>query len=288
MPNAPQNPESLLVDDAGDAGLQWSACITDVDTGECLLDMFPKRVLRTASVGKLFLLIEIARQVDAGTLSLGELIDRRTEASVADSGIWYALDADTMTIGDGCALIGALSDNLATNVLIARIGLDAVAATTRDLGYTSSELLDRIRPKRLPEHPPTLSRGTAGELADLLVRLGNGAVISAKVSSRVLDWIGLNTDLSMVAAAFGLDPLAHLEEDRGITLRNKTGTISTARIDVGIVGTSQRRLAYAVLANWNDDAPVETRDRVLAAMRAAGDWIRFTLAEGTTPASAGR
>ena len=287
MPIASQNPKSHLVDIAGDAGLQWSACITDVDTGERLLDVFPQRVLRTASVGKLFLLIEIARQVDAGTLSLGELIDRRTEASVADSGIWYALDADTMTIDDGCQLIGAVSDNLATNVLIGRVGLDAVAATTRGLGYASSELLDRIRAERLPEHPPTLSRGTAGELADLLARLGNGAVISAKVSSRVLDWIGLNTDLSMVAAAFGLDPLAHLAEDRGITLRNKTGTISNARVDVGIVGTAQRRLAYAVLANWNDDAPVETRDRVLATMRATGDWIRLTLAEGTTPASAG-
>ena len=288
MPLASQNPESLLVDIPGDAGLQWSAVITDVNTGECLLDVFPKRVLRTASVGKLFLLIEIARQVDAGTLSLGELIDRRTEVSVADSGIWYALDADTMTIDDGCAMIGALSDNLATNVLIGRIGLDAVAATTRDLGYTSTELLDRIRSERLPEHPPTLSRGTAEELADLLARLGNGAVISAKVSSRVLDWIGLNTDLSMVASAFGLDPLAHLEEDRGITLRNKTGTISNARIDVGIVGTPQRRLAYAVLANWNDDAPVETRDRVLAAMRAVGEWMRLILVQGTTPASAGR
>ena len=276
------------MDIVGDAGLQWSAVITDVDTGECLLDVFPKRVLRTASVGKLFLLIEIARQVDAGTLSLGELIDRRTEASVADSGIWYALDADTMTIDDGCAMIGALSDNLATNVLIGRIGLDAVAATTRGLGYASTELLDRIRTERMPKHPPTLSRGTAAELADLLARLGNGAVISAKVSSRVLDWIGLNTDLSMVASAFGLDPLAHLEEDRGITLRNKTGTISNARVDVGIVGTSQRRLAYAVLANWNDDAPAETRDRVLAAMRAVGEWMRLILVQGTTPASAGR
>lgn len=29
-----------------------------------------------------------------------------------------------------------------------------------------------------------------------------------------LEWIGLNADLSMVASAFGLDPLAHLEEGR--------------------------------------------------------------------------
>ena len=287
MSHSGQQPAPLLVDDV-DAGLVWSACVIDVDTAERLLDVSSDRVLKTASVGKLFLLVDIARQAESGTLRLDELVDRRTEESVADSGIWHTLDADTMTIDDACRLIGAVSDNLATNVLIGRIGLEAVADTAQGLGYTRSALLDRIRLKRLPEHPPTLSRGAAGELADLFVRLGQGTVISEAVSARVLDWIGLNADLSMVAAAFGLDPLAHVEPDCGITLRNKTGTISTARIDVGIVGNSHRRLAYAVLANWGDDAPAGTRDDVLAAMEAIGKWLRLILARGTTQASAGR
>jgi beta-lactamase class A len=288
MPLSGQLIESLLADVAGETGLQWSACVIDVDTHGSLLEVNPERMLKTASVGKLFLLIEIARQAEDGTLALDELLDRRTEDPVADSGIWHTLDADTMTIDDACRLIGAVSDNLATNVLIGRIGIDAVATTTQALGYTSSALLDRIRNERLPEHPPTLSRGTAGELADLLAKLADGTVVSPVVSARVLDWIGLNTDLSMVAAAFGLDPLAHLEGDRGVTLRNKTGTISTARADVGVVSAGGRRLAYAVLAGWSDGAPEQTRDEVLAAMRMLGDWLRLILAEGTTPASADR
>lgn len=40
MPFASQNPEFLLEDIVGNAGLQWSALITDVDTGECLLEVF--------------------------------------------------------------------------------------------------------------------------------------------------------------------------------------------------------------------------------------------------------
>jgi beta-lactamase class A len=283
-----QSIASLLSDVGDETGLLWSACVIDVDSGERLLETHPDRVLKTASVGKLFLLIEVARQAEAGMLAYDELIDRRTEEPVADSGIWHTLDADMMTIDDASRLIGAVSDNLATNVLIGRIGIDAIAATTEALGYASSALLDRIRNERLPEHPPTLSRGTAGELADLLARLALGTVVSPGVSARVLDWIGLNTDLSMVAAAFGLDPLAHLEEDRGITLRNKTGTISTARADVGVVGAGERRLAYAVLANWNDEAPDGTRDAVLSAMRTLGDWLRLILARGTTPESADR
>ena len=253
------------------AGLRWSARVVDVDTGERLFETNPDAVHKTASIGKLFLLIEIARQAEAGQLSLEEKVDRRTEEPVADSGIWYTLDADTMTIDDACRLVGAVSDNLATNVLIGRVGLGPVAETTAGIGIVRSELLDRIRSERLPQHPPTLSRGAGGELADLMAGLARGEVVSAEVSGRVLDWIGLNTDLSMVAAAFGLDPLAHLDVDRGILLRNKTGTISTVRADVGVVTGGRRRLAYAVLAEWEPASPAGIRDDVLAAMHALGE-----------------
>ena len=265
----------------------WSVCVIDVETGEPLTQINVDQVHRTASVGKLFLLIEVARQLEAGSLDPAELVDRRTEVTVADSGVWHTMDADALTLDDACRLIGAVSDNLATNVLIGRIGIDAIAETSKALGFERSVLLDRIRAERLPEHAETLSQGTAGELADLCARLAKSSVISAEVSQRVLDWISLNTDLSMVAAAFGLDPLAHIEEDRGITLRNKTGTISTARIDVGVIRGPARTLAYAVLANWADDAPDDTRDAVLAAMRQVGEEL-LTLVRGTPPASAGR
>lgn len=89
-------------------------------------------------------------------------------------------------------------------------------------------MLDRIRPDRGPDDPPTLSWGTGAELSDVLARLGRGEVINAQVSQRVLRWLAARSDLSMVAAAFDLDPLAHAEPDRGITLIDKTGTIGTA------------------------------------------------------------
>ncbi len=266
---------------------QWSACVIDVRTEERIIEIDADRVQRTASVGKLFLLIEVARQLKAGVLDADELLDRRSEAPVADSGIWHTLDADTLTVGDACRLVGAVSDNLATNVLIGRIGIDAVAETTRALGFTRSSLLDRVRDERLPEHPPTLSLGCANELADLAVRLTSGTVISPGVSAQVLEWISHNTDLSMVAEAFGLDPLAHFEEDRGITLLNKTGTIANARIDVGVVHGPARALAYAVLADWDPGAPASVRDEVLAAMRQIGVEL-LRLVQGTTPASADR
>ena len=105
-------------------------------------------------------------------------------------------------------------------------------------------------------------------------RLHRGDIVSPEVSARVMRWVAANADLSMVASAFGLDPLAHAEPDRGITLVNKTGTISTVRADVGIVAGPLGEVAYAVLASWPDDTARDPRDRILAEMAAIGAAIR--------------
>jgi beta-lactamase class A len=254
--------------------VEWSVCIRDAATSEVLAAEEPGRVLRTASIGKLFLLIEIARQAEVGELDLGEELTRTDDDAVADSGLWHLMQRDAFTIEDLCWLLGGFSDNLATNVLVRRIGIEAVGATSTSLGFVHSALLDRVRDDRGLDDPWTLSAGNAEELSALMARLHRGDIVSASVSSRVLCWVAANADLSMVAAAFGLDPLAHAQPDRGITLVNKTGTISTVRADVGVVTGPAASVAYAVLASWPDDAVRDPRDRVLAEMAAIGAAIR--------------
>ena len=256
-------------------GVRWSAAVRDAATGTRLAGHHPDEMLRTASVGKLFLLLEVARQFEAGELDPAEPLSWREEEHVADSGIWYLMHQRALPLVDLCVLVGAFSDNLATNVLLRRVGLDAVATVTRELGCSRSALLDRIRRQRTPQDPPTLSLGTAGELSTVLSRLHLGTAVSAAVSARVLGWLAAGADLSMVAAAFDLDPLAHGEPDRGLRLVNKTGTISTARADVGVVGGPGGELAYAVLAEWSDE--LDPRDEVLRAMRAVGGRLRRTV-----------
>lgn len=116
--------------------------------------------------------------------------------------------------------------------------------------------------------PPTLATGTAGDLSRLFVGLATGRIISPNASSTVLGWLAAGADLSMVAAGFGLDPLSHVTEDRGIVLRNKTGTDRDVRIDTGVVTKGDRGLAYAVLAEW--DPSTDRRDEVLRQMHEVG------------------
>jgi beta-lactamase class A len=250
----------------------WSVCLRDAGTSEVLAAVDPDLVLRTASIGKLFLLVEVARQAEAATLDLDEELRRSADDAVADSGLWHLMRRDALTVGDLCWLVGGFSDNLATNVLLRRVGVDAVTATSTALGFARSALLDYVREDRRPEHPWTLSAGNAEELSDLMARLHRGEIVSAGVSARVLRWVAANADLSMVASAFGLDPLAHADPDRGLTLVNKTGTISTVRGDVGVVAGPATVVAYAVIASW--DEATDPRDRVLADMAAIGAVVR--------------
>ena len=261
-------------------GVRWSVVVRDAVSGRLLAERDPDQVLRTASVGKVFLLVEVARRFADGRLDSAEPLSWLPAEHVADSGVWYLMDAPTLGARDLCVLVGAFSDNLATNVLLRRVGVAAVRRTSESLGCTRSALLDRVRLERGPDDPPTLSVGTAAELSSVLVQLHRGEVVGPDVARQVLGWLAAGTDLSMVAAAFDLDPLAHTEADRGLTLVDKTGTIATARADVGLVTGPRGTLAYAVLANW--PATLDRRDAVLASMRAVGVELRRLCGGGGT------
>lgn len=258
-----------------DDGLVWSACVRDA-TGRVVWQVDPARVLRTASIGKIILLLETARLLDIGELDPAVMLSRGDDP-VGDSGIWHTLATPALPVGDVAALVGAVSDNLATNVLLRQIGLDAVDRQRVALGLVDTRLLDKVRAHRLPTHPTTLSRGRADELSDLVCRVAT----TASHGARVRGWLSGNTDLSMVASAFDLDPLAHRAGDRPpYALWNKTGTDSSVRADIGWVAVAEPGEAgvppaygYAVLANWDPELGDRTA-AVLAAMREVGLWVR--------------
>ncbi|GAB2570594.1 serine hydrolase [Paractinoplanes abujensis] len=217
-------------------GVRWSISIPQLGEHE------PARRLRTASIGKLLLLIETARLIDGGELDPGEPLAKDPAVAVADSGLWQHLTVGALPVADLAVLIAAVSDNYATNVLLARIGLDAVAALADRLGLRETRLLDRVRNKRDPADPPTLSTGCAGELAGLMGHLARGTLLTPGVSARMDAWMATSADLSMVASGFDADPLAHTS-----SVRNKTGTDDGIRADVGYAGQQP----WAVLAEFD-------------------------------------
>lgn len=259
----------------------WSVLVERLDTHRTLFDHQPDTVCASASIGKILLLLTVAEAVAGDQLDPHLTLSRHDVEPVGDSGQWQHLATDALPLVDVCALVGATSDNLATNVLIHHVGLDAVAGCASRLGLMRTGMHDIVRDTRGRDHPPALSTGSARELVALCAELSEPRAVDPAAAAAVVGWLSTNTDLSMVAGAFGLDPLAHGFVDRGIGLWNKTGTNVGVRCDVGVVDVDGRPAAYAALANWRADEPLDpTRDAVLDAMRSLGRQIISELRTG--------
>jgi beta-lactamase class A len=242
--------------------------------GQAVFQHDPEKLLRTASLAKVFLLVELAARIADGTTNAQDLLDRRAVEPVGDSGLWQHLASDRLPVADAAVLVGAVSDNLATNVLIDLVGLEAVQARAASMAPGGSMLHDVVRDARTAQTPETLSEGCASDWARIFHDLHRSAAAGDPVSGDVLRWLSAGTDLSMVAAAFGLDPLAHASgAGGGVRLRNKTGTDTGVRADAGVVEVGGTTWSYAVICNWSggDSGP---RDDVLATMRAIGSALR--------------
>lgn len=250
-------------------GAQVSASVTDLDTGKTLVAIDERIVLPTASVGKILLLIEVSARLTERDFSAYGLLDKTMRDSVGDSGVWQHLQAPSLPVADLASLVGATSDNLATNVLLRQVGLQAVRARTESLGLMRTALLDLVRDSRGPDDAPQLSVGSTAELTWLFAALARGQVVDSLTSSRVLGWLSLNADLSMVASAFGLDPLSHRGVDHGVLLVNKTGTDDGVRSEAGVLRGPRAAVSYAVSVQFNDSG-MPARLRVLDAMRTVG------------------
>jgi beta-lactamase class A len=279
LPRAPRHRSSHAAEDFSASfralgnlaydGAQVSASVVDLDSGKTLLAIDERIVLPTASIGKILLLVEVSARLTERDFSGYGILDKTPRDAVGDSGIWQHLQAPSLPVADLATLVGATSDNLATNVLLRQVGLDAVRTRTESLGLQRTALLDLVRDSRGPDDAPQLSVGSTAELSWLFASLARGEVVDTLTSGRVLGWLSLNADLSLVASAFGLDPLAHRGGDHGLSLVNKTGTDTGVRSEAGVLRGPRSAVAYAVSVQFNDDG-LAARLRALDALRTVG------------------
>jgi beta-lactamase class A len=105
----------------------------------------PEQEYPAASLAKIPILIEVARQVAAGQLAWEERNAVPREARVPSAGVLADLAPDLrLTLRDLAHLMITISDNTAANVLLDLVGMDAVNATMRDLGLIATRLERRF------------------------------------------------------------------------------------------------------------------------------------------------
>lgn len=100
----------------------------------------------TASTLKIPVLYELYRQADAGEITLTDRLMLKAADRVPGSGVLQALDEGlNPTIRDIAELMITVSDNYATDLLIAALGKDRINATMHELGLGNTHLPMTIR-----------------------------------------------------------------------------------------------------------------------------------------------
>lgn len=252
------NAETEYTVDDQDGKIRWGIHV--LANGQPVLSINAGDVFSTASVGKIFLLSALAKALRTGEVQPGQPLGRTGEDQVGDSGIWQFMAEDQLSIETLAVLIAAVSDNLATNVVLRHMGVAPCDAISNQAGIPRTRLLDRIRDNRGPEDPPRPSQGRAEDLARFMEMIAMRHVVDEPVSAQIEHWLSINADLSMAASALRLDPIAHADGMAGTRLFNKTGTDAGVRADTGCFEKAGTRISYAVLANWT---PGEVSDSVV-------------------------
>ncbi|WP_084962106.1 serine hydrolase [Thermoactinospora rubra] len=274
----------------GAAGVEGWLHAVDLDTG-AEVGHGADRPVVLASVFKLPLLVEFARQADAGALDWTEPVTVGPgERVFGPTGLSAMLDEATLSLRDLAYLMIAVSDNTAADALLRRVGLDAVNAMLDRFGLERTRLVggaaDLFRSMRQdagrewpvvdPDDlarlrvldPARTSRGTPRECTRLLALIWRDQAASPERCAWMRSVLGLQVWPHRLASGFPYDD---------VEVAGKTGTLPTLRNEVGVVEYPDGgRYAVAVFTRSFSSAVNQPRaDAVIGtAARMAVDHLR--------------
>ena len=257
------------LDELAESGAKVAVRVTDLDRGDAVLSGDDFITLPIGGLGVVPLLVEVAAAFDDGRLDPAEVVDRTSTDGVSVAGLCHHLAAQRFSLGDLAVLAASAGDALAANVLLERVGLEAVRNRLGQLGMPRSALLDGFRDSRGPDDAPHVALGTAAEMSELFSALVNSSAVNPSVSAHVAEWLSRNHDLSLVASATGLDPFAHDNDDHGLLFINKTGRGAGIRAEAGVLAGPRAGVSYALIVCF-DDLSIMHRSRAHAAFRVLG------------------
>jgi len=233
-----------------------AVAISDFETGHDF-DYHGDRWFHAASTIKLAVLLGIYGAIHRGELLPQSRVHVRNRFISAYDGSPFRVRADRDASGDVYREIGRTlrvselaehmiisSSNLATNLLLDLVGLDALQRTLVDFGLEGIDLRRGVEDEAAYEHGIN-NRVTACGLVGLLRLIGEERAFSPQYSRQMLDILHRQQFRSGIPAGL----------PRQARVANKTGDISTVAHDAGLVYLPERKpYAIAVLTEWEPSA----------------------------------
>jgi beta-lactamase class A len=205
----------------------------------------------TASLIKLPVLLEVYAQACEGNVKLIDRVTLHNEDKVPGSGILtpHFSDGASFSLRDATRLMIAFSDNTATNLVLDKVGIKAVNKRMKAWGHPNTRVNHKsfrgdttsVAPERTKKYG--LGSTTAREMIALLEDLENGKHFRPAVKQAILGHLKKCDDKDKFTR--------FLPED--VLVAHKTGSISTARTDAGIIYLPSGPVALCVLTADNED-----------------------------------
>src|SRR5579875_2775165 len=223
--------------------------------------------VRTASTIKLAIMVECFFEAAEGALKWTEPLKVTAEEKVSGSGIVQDFsDGVELPIRDMMDLMIVVSDNTATNLILNRIGGNAVNARMAQLGLQQTRVMRKILGDRNDLKPQPsgvteegakpenkkwgIGRSSPHEMVILLEKIYRGELIDKDASDGMLAILKRQRDHNCLG-----------RDMKDVTIANKSGALDALRSDVGIIYSKRGPIAIAVTVddmpevNWTPDNP---------------------------------
>lgn len=231
------------------------------DGGEILIG--PDVVYHAASTMKVPVMIELFRQVDAGTVTLTDTVvvsnifhsivdgsEFTLETSDAADGAAFRSMGRPMALSDLCEQMITISSNLATNVLIEKLGVEKIRATVTRLKAPGMKVLRGVEDQKAFDKGMS-NETTARALLTLLTAIGNGTAASKASCDEMIAILKRQKFNDGIPAGV----------PTGTAVAHKTGTITKIHHDAAIVYAPK---PYVLVVMTRGMADEKTSDVLIA------------------------
>jgi beta-lactamase class A len=231
--------------------------VKHLDTGEGYT-LGGDEVMPTASLIKFPILIEVYWEAAEGKIKLTDMVTLHESDKVPGSGIltYHFSEGATFSIKDASRLMIAFSDNTATNLVLDKIGIASTNKRMEQLGCSNTRVNAKvflgsktsIDPERTKKYG--LGSTTANEMIKLLELLHQGKLVNKDACKEMLEHLKKCEDK---------DKFTRFLPEKTV-VAHKTGAVSDAKTDAGIIYTPGGPVAVCVLTNDNQDKSWRTEN----------------------------
>ena len=228
------------------------------EAGSFSIDGSTRRV--SASMIKLAVLARALDDVSAGDLSLDEQLAVTDSDLVGGSGVVQSLGAGSYTVRDLIGYMISDSDNVATNVLIDRLGMERVNASIERRGLEGTVLARKMMDDAAAAEGRE-NYMSSDDAAALLAEVACAEQGSAELSALARDCLLDQHDAPGIADG--------VPED--VAVAHKTGTLAGAEHDGGIVYAEHPYVLVVMTEGLPEQEALECMARVSAAVYDASE-----------------